>query len=145
LSLRAIWRLRDALAATVPAGHDVPRRLRVVGDNLVCGAQIRLTIQVPGPLIGSPGGGIIPTRQVELPIFPTTQTDEGDIVWETAVELDPMTLYVLLLGGPRDGDVRKALRDDATAAPNPSNAVYQVDARNGNGAWQSQGLLPLVY
>ncbi|NOT30218.1 MAG: hypothetical protein HOP15_07205 [Planctomycetes bacterium] len=69
--------------------HDAPRRLRVTAKDLVPGASLRLEMLV--------GAGS--TIALELPIYPSHEFSGNARVWETAVELEPLVVYVLCLGG----------------------------------------------
>jgi hypothetical protein len=91
--------------------HEAPRRLRVRGTSIVTGAKLLISVPYPtlpysGPPPSDPAGqASIPTLTLELPIYPTDDAVGEQPVWETAVELDPIWAYVLMLGGPRAPNV----------------------------------------
>ena len=84
--------------------HEAPRRLRVRGDDIVTGAKLLLSVPWPVlPYSGLPPSdpaarATFPTLTLELPIYPTDDVVGGQSVWETAVELDPLWAYALMLG-----------------------------------------------
>jgi len=86
--------------------HEAPRRFAVAGDSIQPGA--RLILSVPNPPLDYAGidpidaveKGDFPTLEIALPVFATgQQTPDGRAIWETAVEVDAKSLYVLMLGG----------------------------------------------
>jgi hypothetical protein len=128
--------------------HEAPRRLQLTGTNLFEGAVLRLGIPQ--------GDGSF--ANLVLPIFPTDAFHDpsGARIWETAAELDPLTLYALLFGGfaatgvqavlaadddgPGDGDEAAAIAGLA-----PSANAYRVAARNDGGSFGTNQLIPLVH
>lgn len=97
--------------------HEAPRRIRLTGSGIHTGASLRLEIPNPpagygnGSTPGNPsplqssvnqgtGGPIIPLLTIDLPLHPTNQIDAGSglPIWETAVEVDPLVAYQLMLG-----------------------------------------------
>jgi len=77
--------------------HDYPRRLQVTANGLEAGALLRLTV----PNLPVPNGATGPaSRNIELPLYATTQVSGGKRVWETEMEFDPRSLYTLMAGGP---------------------------------------------
>ncbi len=96
--------------------HEAPRRIRIAGTNILTGARLQLGIpQVPNgyagtsPLQWSQGTGTPLLRIVELPIHP--RIVNGQTVWETAVEVDPMVAHMLMLGGPTAPGVAATITD----------------------------------
>ena len=96
--------------------HEAPRRMRVSGANLVLGAKLLLSVPYPSSsYVGPPPSAMsddFPVVVLELPLFPTNQTDPGNgnrPVWETAVEVEPFWAYALMLGGPRAPGVQAAI------------------------------------
>ena len=87
--------------------HEAPRRLRVRGESIVTGAKLLLSVPYPTlPYNGLPPSDptaqpTFPTVTLELPIYPTDDLVWGQTVWETAVEVEPIWAYALMLGGPR--------------------------------------------
>ncbi len=83
--------------------HDAPRRFRVSGLDIRHGAQLRLFVpnDVAGP--PNPAGPLnqINTIRLTLPLYPTTEKDPvtGFPVWQSAVELEPLIYYLMMLGG----------------------------------------------
>jgi len=142
-------------SAGVQVRHDAPRRLRVTGDNLFEGCGIRLQVKARGSVLVpppfSPAGNF---DSLVLPLYKTGDQDGGRDVWETAVEFDPLTLYTLLLGGPRAPGVAEAQAGDETAVFDPANwNAVKVWARNQGGSFVLQngttstqpGFQPLLY
>jgi hypothetical protein len=75
-------------------------------------------------------------------------------VWETAVELDPMSLYTLMLGGPDAAGVVCVQSDVsaltpaqlvATCAPDPTKNAYTMHAKGPSSPWMSQGTVSISY
>lgn len=137
VSLDAFDLLQASLG--IGPGHDAPRRIRLKGTDLRPGAQVALIVETTGSV----------NKRIELPIYPTKEFDgsgENNRIWETAVELDPMNLYILLLGGPADEDVIDILADPgsaSTASPAPN---YSVEVRNALSSWSAlSGTRTLLY
>lgn len=105
-SLQTLDLYQDALiqAGLIPGQrHEAVRRLCVSGLNLRPGARLELGI----PTVTAQAD---PTFVIALPIFPTNRVNAaGRIVWETTAELDPLSAYQLLLGGPSAPGVMDAL------------------------------------
>lgn len=112
----------------VPAGfglatlrHEVPRRLRVTGTGIQEGAF--LVIYPPSPTDIAAATTTTPPPTVPnaatnpfvmaLPIYPSVDplTPTGPVIWQTADELDPVTLLAFLNGGPGNGAVVNAFLD----------------------------------
>jgi len=84
--------------------HEAPRRFRVQGRGLQHGASLRFfTHDSPGTLPPNPTQGLDGQdgefRELVLPLYPTDVIEEGRRIWETAVELEPLLVYRLMLGG----------------------------------------------
>lgn len=166
-TLKAMMQMQEGLASEgVAVGHDAPRRLQVIGDDLYEGCRLRIHVKMRGSKTStppfSPAGNF---DKLVLPLYPTTVQVEGKTVWETAVEFDPLTLYTLLLGGPRAPGVDEALGPYDLANPpvgnpppsfDPANwNLVKVEAKNQAGSWvlqaqsgsgaMSVGFQPLVY
>jgi hypothetical protein len=149
LSLRAVRAFQLALEDEgVLVNHDAPRRLQVVGEGLEQGARIRL--KVPDT------AGIL--RTMILPVHPTDEElSSGEMIWETAVEFDPLALYMLMLGGPADPEVQCVLRNDdepgfvsdadlvTRCAPSAAGVTYALDAQNAGQTWASQPPTSIPY
>lgn len=106
LSVKAIrimqYGLRNAGFGLTELRHEAPRRFVVAGWNIKQGAFLHLYVPDTNqqPNLASPPEGNIPTVLFKLPLYPTGQTlADGRRVWQTAVEIDPYWLYVLMLGG----------------------------------------------
>jgi len=100
--------------------HDPPRRFRIAGKNIVQGAKLRLFRQNEDG--GSPPDPNLPIAHpnqptllpIDIPIYPTDEMlVDGSHVWETAVELDALNYYMLMLGGPFAPGVQDAVLDTA--------------------------------
>ena len=147
--------------------HDAPRRLRISGENIRPGAWLHVAYH------SQPGGGPIdplgPVNQVNIevisfPIYPTGKRDStaGSPIYETAIELEPLIYYGLMLGGPAAPGVAAAyldtgfefpLEDPVTDrppigqfAPLKWNYLYvfvtNQDNTWGAGGWQRLRLAP---
>jgi len=102
--------------------HEAPRRLRVAGTDIRPGAQLHLftmdfpdgqPLPFPLPTI-NPSGPLtqVPTRRSVFPLYPTDETlADGRQVWETAVELDPLTWTMMMLGWEDAPGVRTVFND----------------------------------
>lgn len=86
--------------------HDAPRRFQVSGDNIRPGAFLFVgywnaaTGGPPNPTV-PPGPGQV--ALISFPLYPTDRTDPTNgnrPIYETAVELEPLLYYGLMLGGP---------------------------------------------
>jgi hypothetical protein len=96
--------------------HDAPRRLQVKateGSTLQHGARIRISLH----------DGAGPRKVLELPIYPTGRLDPvHGRLWETAVEFDPTSLYILVAGGPGRSAVQCVI-DSADPATSTCGSV----------------------
>ena len=83
-----------------PTSSFVPRRLRVSGDGILPGAKLHLFV----PTTSAPNTSGPPSaqeREIVLPIYPTAARDANNrVVWETAVELEPLLYFRLMAGRP---------------------------------------------
>jgi hypothetical protein len=127
---RALWQFADN-PATYDVGldflrHEAPRRFRVRGDDIKPGAWIALT--TPAPDTANPNQPACtathPQSQViALSIFPA-RDENGDLVWETAGEVDSRIMYALMAGWLFAPNVAGVLSDstlfDEGSAPNPA-------------------------
>lgn len=115
------------LQANVPGlslvKHDAPRRLRILGQGLIEGAVLEFGI----PVAFNPAVPSWTWQTIDLPIFRTGQVSGADVFWETAVEFDPLNLYILLAGGPNAPGVAQALEGIT-----PSTSGVPFDTANWN-------------
>lgn len=80
--------------------HEAPRRLQVAGHDIRPGARLKLGIPAD-PSVAPPYFQGEREVELELPLFPTDRsTTDGRPIWETAAELEPYIVHVLLAGGP---------------------------------------------
>ena len=100
--------------------HDPSRRFRIAGKNIVQGAKLRLFRQdeeggpAPDPNLPIDHASQPNLLLIDMPIHPTeTVLPDGSRVWETAVELDALNYYMLMLGGPFAPGVKDAMADTA--------------------------------
>lgn len=120
--------------------YEAPRRIAVAGDNIRHGANVVILIPLdpnspPPPAIQGP------FTWLWLPIHPTERRNgAGKRIWETHVELDPMTAYTLMLGGHAAPSVYALLGGALTLEPpapgtfNPSGwNRYWVAVLNADG------------
>ena len=133
--------------------HDAPRRFRVRGSGLQAGALLWVhTPEDPAAPVIDPNGPLnqVQTRALRIPIFPTGQpaAAEGHAVgadiggsgseigtigpvemtagtnlWESAIELDQMTYYTMMVGGPFAPGVQEALTDFNALIPESSTST----------------------
>jgi len=142
--------------------HDAPRRFQVAAENVRHGARLWLAHH-DDPAAGppDPDGPLdqVQTSLIGLPLYPTDEVDPvtGRPIWQTAVELEPLAYYGLMLGGPKAPGVAAAYVDqkpftftmvdpklDQPAAgqfdPLAWNflyvAVVNADGTVGDGGWQ---------
>ncbi len=90
LDLRALRLMQNTLNGSFGVTglrHEPPRRLRVRGDGIRHGAILELDIAGAGQ------------QTLRLPLFAANPTG-SDAIWLTAVELDALLYYALMLGGP---------------------------------------------
>jgi hypothetical protein len=114
LSLDVLDVLQDNVLAGIANAntHDASRRLRVTGAGLVPGAKVVLEVPTTHG-----------AQDLELPIYPTMEfTGPGERIWETAIELEPLVVYLLRLGAldPANGDYARL---QAILAGTPSEAT----------------------
>jgi len=108
--------------------HDPSRRFRVTATDLVPGARIRL--HVPDA-----SGSI---EVLEMPIYPTSEfLAGGERIWETAVELDALNVYVLRLGGFNVPEVRDVLDGSSLDEFYVVSSTYDWEFSNSGSAWSS--------
>lgn len=95
--------------------HDAPRRFRVSGENIRPGAWLYLGYfdsdsAPPNPTLPPSQGPIVFLR---FPVYPSGEVDpaNGRPIYQSAVELDPIKILALLLGGPKAKGVDAALND----------------------------------
>lgn len=86
---------------TSPIHHEPPRRLRVSGDNIRVGAKLFLTYTADQfqRLSGTPAA----LETLVVPLFPTgdvSAANGGRPIWESTVQLSPITTFQMLFGGP---------------------------------------------
>lgn len=151
--LHATCQTLNLVPSTTP-GHDASRRLQfeITGTNVREGGRVRIGIDMVGGSGSEPANSSQSDFQyVELPVYPRRTAET--VVWETAVELEPVFVYVLLLGGPAAPGVAQALSGDdtlSTGAFDPTNwnqYDFQYIAPDGDVSttlWPSN-LQPLLY
>lgn len=123
--------------------HDAPRRFQVSGDAIRHGAV--LFVGYWSAAGGPPNPNVPPgPGQVGLIAFPLYATGNVDAangnrpIWETAVELEPMLYYGMMLGGPMAPGVATAFLDygPTFTFPTVSAILDQPPAGSFNpGAW----------
>ena len=88
--------------------HEAPRRFRVTGDGIDDGAFLILYSPNTADIASAPAPGQPPTTvpnaganpfNFVLPLY-AGQDAQGDEIWETAAEMEPLFLLSLLNGGP---------------------------------------------
>lgn len=128
--------------------HEAPRRLRVAARDLRFGASLHLFMPDGAPPDTSQPLEASPTREIALNLHATGGRLGDLVVWETAVELDPLTAYALMLGGPDAPGVALAAYDTFDVLPEPPPAGtfdplvwnwYWVSVRNADGSEASGG------
>ncbi len=88
--------------------HEAPRRFRVSGKGIRHGAQLHLYVHddeaAPGPpdtALGPEDPAQVAMLKLTLPLHASaTRGDDGEVYWETAVELEPLLFYRLMAGRP---------------------------------------------
>ncbi|MCA8968967.1 MAG: hypothetical protein KDC95_04265 [Planctomycetes bacterium] len=124
--------------------HDAPRRFRVSGANIRKGALLLIRIPKRKP----PYDDVNDTWPVLVPVYPTNETSaDGQPVWESAVEFEPLIYYGMMLGGPAAPGVASAWNN--TLPEPPSSGTFEPDTWNlhhvtvintdstiGIGGWQ---------
>ncbi len=166
---------QNALLTDAPGGfglcqlrHEAPRRFRVSGKNIRHGAKLHLFVQddaglgAPITTLAVDDSGQVPTLEMQLPIHPTESLDpEGDRIWETAAELEPLIYYRLMAGIPTVGppgvlDQLTALEFNFAGDPEAQPPgtwqptiwnqhwvrVVNADSTSGDGGWQQLTLEP---
>lgn len=131
VSMKSIRELQTTVAGLFgmpanPLRHEPPRRLRVIGDNIRPGARLGIGMARQSP-------GTWPAQDVWFDLTPTSYTQGGKTVWETAEELDPMHTMAWLNGGYWAPGVAKVMLADYTGIamldPNAWN-LYSVAVLN---------------
>jgi YVTN family beta-propeller protein len=151
-----------------PLHHDVPRRFQVVARNVEPGAELCLwvpnTSTPPDVTMTPEQQGTDNFIKIVLPIHPIDDGGtlaEGEKKWETAVELEPIFYYAMMLGGFEAPGVKKAAEDltflisDPPPVgffdPIPRNFHYVeivnpdddgTGNKTGDGGWQRLTLSP---
>ncbi len=102
--------------------HDAPRRFQVSGENLGHGSWLHLAYHSePGAPPVDPDGPLdqVNFEVISLPLYATSFVDEesGNPVYQTAVELEPLIYYGLMLGGPVAPGVAAAYLDHEFTFP----------------------------
>ncbi len=96
--------------------YEAPRRIAVAGDNIRHGANV--VILLPLDPTAPPPPAIQAFTWLWLPIHPTDRRNAaGKRIWETHVELDPLTTYTLMLGGHAAPNVLSLLNGSFTQEP----------------------------
>ncbi len=136
--------------------HDAPRRLAIAGRQIRHGARLVLHVPVgtgspPDTTLPPNAEGQVRTTKMSLPIYPTDQRlADGRPVWETAVELEPIVYYGLMLGGSGAPGVLSTFTDfDLVIADPPPPGLFDpmnwnwhfvevenADGTIGVGRWQ---------
>lgn len=154
LSLKIVRIFQQALGTfpqygTVRYAHDAPRRIQVSGNGILEGATLTLFVDV-NPNVAPQSAGPGDFLPFSVPIYPR-RTSDAAVIWETAVELEPLILYMMILGGPWAPGVGPTLLGNV-AEPPPANTFnpvnwnqYPVVVTNENGSAVFAGFLPLVY
>jgi hypothetical protein len=105
--------------------HEPPRRFRVTGQYIRPGARLVLTM--------TDAVGADPL-EMEMDLYPALD-GEGELVWETFVELDALHTLALLNGGFQNDAVREVmLRTNTAAALDPTNDnQFEIRVENEDG------------
>ncbi|MCB1036787.1 MAG: hypothetical protein KDD47_23375, partial [Acidobacteria bacterium] len=137
-----------------PLRHDAPRRFQVTGKNIRHGAQLHFFLPNDPAGPPNPAGPLnqINTFRLALPLYPTAATDPntGLPIWQTAVEIEPLLYYGMMLGGAFAPGVAQAFTDwfgtiSEPAPPaffDPLNwnfhyiRIVNQDGTTGDGGWQ---------
>lgn len=148
--------------------HDAPRRFQVKGQDITHGAKLHLFLT--NDANGPPDLNLPPEQQdlafieIILPLHPVEDGDpslvEGERKWQTAVEMEPIIYYAMMLGGGGAPFVLLAYQDENFVIPDPPPTGffkplewnwYYVRAVNaddvngdktGDGGWQRLTLSP---
>ncbi|MFQ5505047.1 MAG: hypothetical protein ACE5F1_09665 [Planctomycetota bacterium] len=131
--------------------HEAPRRFRVAAKNVRAGARLILLVPMD-PTTPPPYTTPRPVLPLVIPIYPGNKTSPSGLpVWESAIEVDPTLLYVLMLGGPVAPGVAKAMSNQL-AEPPPKGSFKPVlwnkhwvwilneDGSFASGGWQPLGI-----
>lgn len=91
--------------------HEASRRFAVAGNGILPGAVLRLFMPFSGTQPNSAGPpSQMATIEFQFPIFPTSEVLlDGRRVWQTAVEVEPLVIYEMMLGGPLAPGVANAV------------------------------------
>lgn len=140
--------LRDAPQYGVTRlSHDAPRRFEVSGRDIRHGAKLELRIPAE-PGVRPPYTGNERTQLLTVTLFATDQrASNGDPIWRSTAEVDPLRTYTLLLGGPIAPGVADALAGRVAEPPAPGTfdplwnlcevGVVNADGTRGSGGWQT--------
>jgi YVTN family beta-propeller protein len=116
------------LGITAPR-HEAPRRLAVAGDGIRHGASLVLFLPLD-PASPPPPALQPPFTWLWLPIHPTERRNtSGRQIWETHVELEPLTAYTLMLGGHAAPNVAALLNGTFAQEP-PAVGTFAPGAWN---------------
>lgn len=141
--------------------HDAPRRAEVSGQNIRHGAYLALAYS-SDPAAGPPNPALpldqSPFQVISMPLYATPDTNpaSGDPIWRTAIELEPLMYYGLMLGGPAAPGVAatyldqkpfEPMLDPVLDQPFPGQFdpetwnfyyvfVVNTDGQIGDGGWQ---------
>lgn len=106
-----------SLITTATDEIELPRRLRFTGVGLQEGGRVLMGIDMDNtdePDLEDEED----FQYITLPIYPTDQYDgepsDETRIWETAVEFEPATLYMFLLGGSNAPGVAETMNEDAS-------------------------------
>jgi hypothetical protein len=140
-SLKSVRLLQRALLQFAPSGfglaqmrHEAPRRFAVTGDNIRLGARLQFRIPAPTTPGLAPPYANVPanTTLVEMNLYPTKPLVNGQQVWETAAEADPLLVYTLLCGGPAATGVAAAVNTPHLVTETTSYAPGTFDPVSWN-------------
>ncbi len=120
-----------------PLRHDAPRRFRVAGMDIRPGAALLLNIpNDPAAVPPNPVGPLsqMITHELLLPLYPTTEREVGTNfpVWQTAVEIEPLIYYGMMLGGAFAPGVAASFNDWLGNIPEPPTTPGFFDPLNWN-------------
>jgi len=107
---------RNALG--LPAQHDFARRLRFTGVGLQEGGRVKIGIDMDSS-DAPDASGDTDFQYITLPIHPTNAFQGANRIWETSVELEPLFLYMLLLGGPEGTGIDEIMTAPPATQPPP--------------------------
>lgn len=152
--IQARQTLRDAcrqlgLITILADEFDFPRRLKLTGSGLQEGGSIRLGIDMdPSDPPSLDASQTADFQYITLPIHPTDSIVDTQRIWQTTVEFDTVTLYMLLLGGPKGPGINDALigNNPPPTAFNPTVwNNYRLSYTSPSGVTTAEVLVPLVY